>query len=687
MMNHKQATKLFLAIVIVVLMCSMVFAATRSCATGRTTTSKGCEASTQTNHGRMTAEVGAHGRVAYNEDIRSNLSTSDLAVGIDIEHKRINVNSEIYTELNEEATIYFYDTGLEGNVVIFRDGVQCAGCVPVLYGDDDYYLDVEHFSEYVIAGTEFNGTFISTSLDKDGFIRKSGDIVFGVGFSNEINSSGTGVQEVSEYNVTGTINNDVYYDPLAGLNSTGSYVFDGVDDGILFPAHSQYSLDLQNGFTLIARISVFQPNGGGGSAESIVGYWGGINDRNTPSWLNGNSALATRLTNGTATSTLSRYQELIQNNYSFLATMSDQTNFNYTQWVQNRYSAHDEFESSTFPLEQISQTKSMCVGASGISCNADEMNGTISHLQLFNRTLTPEEVQEIAFSFKPKVYLENNNYTSEVFNLSDYTAEVDGYNQIINNISINGTSNFLEVYILDSSNNWINGTKNGEDYIFGTMITNEESQIRISFLGEWNYTDKVFNYSINAESVSSLAGVPQCTIPYATPGEYCFEFAGTVTGCSTYDLYNATELILDDGFMLPLGDDVYSFPFNQSEEGTYLAKFCDGNEKEIKVKEDDNMPVALVLTIGLFVGSMFYMGFKLDEEHFILRMFNIFFALIALIIAATVSITGTAAAGVTFLKLPLAFFSFFVVYFGLYLFFHMTRMGRDMLKKINRGKD
>jgi len=79
--------------------------------------------------------------------------------------------------------------------------------------------------------------------------------------------------------------------------------------------------------------------------------------------------------------------------------------------------------------------------------------------------------------------------------------------------------------------------------------------------------------------------------------------------------------------------------------------------------------------------SIFFLGFAfyLDEEHFLLKLLSLFFALISLMLLPKVFFNEYSTI-TTFLKVPLWFFRIFVTYFGAYLFYHWVQKSEVMAK-------
>jgi len=122
--------------------------------------------------------------------------------------------------------------------------------------------------------------------------------------------------------------------------------------------------------------------------------------------------------------------------------------------------------------------------------------------------------------------------------------------------------------------------------------------------------------------------------------------------------------------------------------------------------------LSLVLGLGIVAFLFLYFAFKLDEDHFLLKLFLIFFFLISILLMPNAIINDncqlmkaneTILGNVTtfeyssvcddsasktktgFLKVVLWFFRIFVTYFSLYLFYFWTKRSEE-LKKWFGGK-
>jgi uncharacterized membrane protein YeiB len=123
--------------------------------------------------------------------------------------------------------------------------------------------------------------------------------------------------------------------------------------------------------------------------------------------------------------------------------------------------------------------------------------------------------------------------------------------------------------------------------------------------------------------------------------------------------------------------------------------------------------ISIIIGIGITAFLFLYFSFQLNDEHFILKLFLIFFALYSLILipqavinencslqVANYTTTGNttineyeticqqsqSSTPVTFLKLPMWFFRIFVTYFFIYLFWHWFRKSEKLMDLIRSRK-
>jgi len=451
----------------------------------------------------------SYGKVVFDNDIETNTSNYKDAIYIGFDddlNPEIYVNSQEFPEHSTDARIYFYDTGFTNKITVFHDGAECIKCEPVLYGDDDWYLDVTKFSSWMLVETNFtNGTQTATEITADGYLTKQRDAVLAIGFGNSTNSSGNGGLDVSAYQHDFDIIGNAYYNATAGINDTGAYVFDGDDDALMFPSDNLFGNDMDNGYTIIGNMFTYNANGGGQDAESLFGYNGPSTNRNQHTYLNAFNTFINRLTNTTHTDTPNLNQQMFSQENSFVAVSYEASNLSMLFWEEKKWDGGagfiDDYGYTTATVPLDAGLKAMCWGAFGSpNCNQDEINGTLSHSQIFLRVMDIDEIKRIAYSLVPKVYYEYSNYTSQVFNATDFDPETqvnvwDAYLVTRNNTQ--DTSQLSGYYRVGDCSTIetlpFNFVTNVGDMFDFPDTQGQCFQYRLEFGGEWNYTDIVMD--------------------------------------------------------------------------------------------------------------------------------------------------------------------------------------------------
>ena len=95
--------------------------------------------------------------------------------------------------------------------------------------------------------------------------------------------------------------------------------------------------------------------------------------------------------------------------------------------------------------------------------------------------------------------------------------------------------------------------------------------------------------------------------------------------------------------------------------------------------------IAMVIALGLVSFLFIYFSFNLDNDHFILKMFLIFFGLINLILIPSTMINGYSNTTNSFLKLVVSFFGIFIIYFSIYIFWHWCQKSEEMMTMIDKA--
>ena len=115
------------------------------------------------------------------------------------------------------------------------------------------------------------------------------------------------------------------------------------------------------------------------------------------------------------------------------------------------------------------------------------------------------------------------------------------------------------------------------------------------------------------------------------PNTNCTMITPTLTGCATYNysIHNQTGLIVTSGNLTSIGQDLYSFVFNE-ESGDYITLLCDGTTRESYVQPEDNMGLIIGIMVGVIAFLWLLIQFinHLDESHGVIKGIFGFVALI-----------------------------------------------------------
>lgn len=130
------------------------------------------------------------------------------------------------------------------------------------------------------------------------------------------------------------------------------------------------------------------------------------------------------------------------------------------------------------------------------------------------------------------------------------------------------------------------------------------------------------------------------------------------------------------------GEYAYTVHCNSSNIGGYVSGYFIANIDGLEPKDYSytGLAIALILISFLFI----YFAFKLNEKFFLLQLLLIFFALYILILIPTLYINGIPATAQTLLRLNLAFFRLFIVYFFIYLTYHWFNRTELFMKTLGK---
>lgn len=153
----------------------------------------------------------------------------------------------------------------------------------------------------------------------------------------------------------------------------------------------------------------------------------------------------------------------------------------------------------------------------------------------------------------------------------------------------------------------------------------------------------------------------------------------TFAKSGTSILLNGTN---NDSISIHLNDD-----FSGLVSQTFLFQGFRVPQELLEEEESETMSLAIMVGIGIFAAVLLFVAFKLDEEHFILKLLMLFFSIISLMfIPASILTTASATAG-NFMKLIYGFFIVFLLYFITYLIYYQFKKSDRFNRILNRGNE
>jgi len=147
-------------------------------------------------------------------------------------------------------------------------------------------------------------------------------------------------------------------------------------------------------------------------------------------------------------------------------------------------------------------------------------------------------------------------------------------------------------------------------------------------------------------------------------------------GCSTYTIntYRNASLLDTRAMADYSSTGRCNITFNYTKQDSYLLNWSSGDSSKIIIEEDEDMILGLVVGIGIISALLFWFAFKLEDEHFILKLLLILSAVTLLILIPTsIFITETANVGRIFYNTFLSIFVAFWLYVFLYFCYWILR--------------
>lgn len=151
-----------------------------------------------------------------------------------------------------------------------------------------------------------------------------------------------------------------------------------------------------------------------------------------------------------------------------------------------------------------------------------------------------------------------------------------------------------------------------------------------------------------------------------------------------------------DGALVQEGGTSFVFRSNEyiyGAEYEVKATMADGaiNHQQsqvwsVQVGERENLFLVMLAAIAVVSGIFLAFAFKLDKDHFPLKLLLIFFSLITLMLAPSTLINGVVETQGLLMKLVVGFFLVFTIYFVVYLFYHWSKKSEKFARWLQKMK-
>lgn len=434
--------------------------------------------------------------VKFTDGIQSSLTLQQLEACLITNKDSIKVDTQSCPELEQEATITFYDINLT-KPLLFHNGIYRPDVFVLKLNDTTYTAHVEGFSEWTLSDNHWgNGTFGNTTIINGNLQDKSNTAIYMFDYETNtehfLDKSGNGVVS----NLRGGIN----FDPGAGYGGSNTYSFDGVNDQIsngFIPQQNQTAngslwlhVDFNSNYTGIVQQMVSARTGSGGE-----GYGASISAVGRISWL----TVITGASNRDCTPVIG--------------------NFTGTGW----HRADFIYRANNTKEVWIDGAVNFTCGEVGAYFNQGFSNitiGAISGTQFFKGFLdniwvinaSPTQAQIVAYNNSPKTILPiysisglATNWTSQVYNVSNLFPSAIG-NQV-KGVTISGNQSNLTVYGRNSSTPiniltqpWVVATNTSGNWNWTPALNGSFFQVRFDSFTQGNDTMSLINFTILSNS-------------------------------------------------------------------------------------------------------------------------------------------------------------------------------------------
>jgi hypothetical protein len=173
-------------------------------------------------------------------------------------------------------------------------------------------------------------------------------------------------------------------------NANAAYGFDGVDDYIDIDHNDALNLMQYESFTISTWMNTIDT-----AANTTIlskGAGGGFNSQDEFIFGLDNSHVGLQLSNYPDAYWTYSQDSIAANNWNFVTAVYDATNSSASFYINGTLSSE---ESYPFQPTSVSDLSSLFIGKQGYACNCNFFHGSLDDIGIWNRALTPEEVQEL----------------------------------------------------------------------------------------------------------------------------------------------------------------------------------------------------------------------------------------------------------------------------------------------------
>ena len=365
------------------------------------------------------------------------------------------------------------------------------------------------------------------------------------------------------------------------------------------------------------------------------------------------------------------------------------------------------WETTVSPTSLVTQVEAR----SGTSANITSESWQLGSKN--GNTYNHNNLTESHFQFRSTIHHDDDSPPSlEYINITSYSL----FKPILENISINQSTNlignvtFLTNDTLATGNvtfNWYKnnlltytttstGLTNGSEAIstfVGTLTKNDvfffNATPRVIYDTIWADGDSNIseNFTIANGNFNYTAFPPEQNLTLTKPNAPKFKIVLNDSDGDVNTTWKIDGVIQATGltYTLITSDLIEGIPYSLTAEMTD-GQFSKTATWTITVT-DENLTLPLIIGLIGVAFLLFFFAFKLETDHFILKIGLIITGLITLILVPSAFSGGYAGVRESFLKITLWVFRLFVVYLSVYIIYHWAKGSYKFTKWLGRRKE